>query len=146
MATVNFPPFLLFNPTDPWAWMNFLSSDIFFRVLNFFYHKSLSFVWFELPQDTLYYLWLLGKVLFSPPSFSVHLSFVYKRATGFYELICIWLLCWKCLSAIGVPWWTFKGHLLTLLYHLQIRILWLFPFLFSSPLVSSSCCISLAET
>ena len=45
----------------------------------------------------------------------------------------IWPVCWSCLSAVGILWWRFWGHLSILSYHLQIVIFWLFPFQFVSP-------------
>lgn len=47
--------FYYINPTNPWAWDIFPSSDIFFNFFNdlkvFFYYTSLSLAWLELRQD-----------------------------------------------------------------------------------------------
>ena len=57
-------------------------------------------------------------------SFSVHLSFVYRKATGFF--VCLFVLfCFfsENISQLEECLVEFWGHLFILLYHLQIMIL-----------------------
>ena len=49
-------------------------------------HTGFSLAWLELHQDSLYYLWVLCKVVL-PWSFLTHLLCVYRRTTNFFQLI-----------------------------------------------------------
>lgn len=102
----------------------------FFSVLKFSnYYYKLSFVWIELSQD-IFDAIVKGIVFFI--SFSVYLLSVYTKVSDFWVLILFLLHCKKCLSAVDVFWWSFVCLLCVKSYHLQIKIFWLFHFLFLS--------------
>lgn len=63
--------------------------------------------------------------------FSVHLLFLYSRATVFFfwvPLAYIQPLHSKCWSIVRVPWWNFFSQLSMLSHHLLIMILQCLPF------------------
>ena len=86
----------------------------FFKDLKLLPHRSFTCLVRVTPR----YFMLLVKGDVSLISFSVHLSYVYRRATGFFFVNLV--SCYITEGVIGVPWYNFWGHLCILSYHQQI--------------------------
>lgn len=79
-------PFLLFNPTNQWAWETFLASESFFlQYLKCFNYVNLSLACLEYPK-TFCFIRLLWKALF--PQFLSYSVFGQRKTTDF----CVWIL------------------------------------------------------
>ena len=116
------------------------SSFSFLNDSIFFYYIVLSFAWLELPQDILYYLRLLWKVLFSWfLSQSICHLFIERLLFCFVLFVCLvgWfffliefyiqLLCWKCSLPLGISWKNFWVIIYTITSS-AVKICWLLLF------------------
>ena len=105
--------------SNPWAWEIFTSlitSVSFFKVWNF-YHIVFSIAWLELPQDILYYLWLLR---------SVYKLFIQRNAQPLFlaykTLISAWL--WNTQVTQRSNSASYQKHSIGLGWQGAINVLW----------------------
>ena len=97
------------------------SSISFFRDLKFLMYRSFTCLVRVTQSYFILFVTILKGIIFLI-SFSARLSFEYTKATDLFELIFYPANLLKLLSAEGVLWWKFWGHLSVLSYHLQIVI------------------------
>ena len=113
-----------------------LSSSIsLFKALKLLLYKSFTNL-VELPQDILYYLRLLWKVVF-PWFLSQAIRYLYIRWLLFSFIFVFELVFYPAiLLRVFISYRNFiknlLGHLCILSYHQQIKIHWLLPFKFVS--------------
>lgn len=106
-----------------------LSLDRHFISLVYYYYRFIL-------RYFVFLLWMRLLSWFLSVSGSVCLRYIGMLLT-LMGLFCNQLLCWKCLSAVGVSWRSI-WELPCVECHLQIRMLWLCPFLPLSILFPSS--------
>ena len=87
-----------------------ISSPIsFFKDLKFLSYRSLTCLVRVKPKYFFILFEVIVKGVVSLISFLIYLSFVYRRNTDLCELILYQILCWVCLSVVGVPQWNCLG-------------------------------------
>lgn len=118
--------FYSINPTDLWAWEYSPSSGIF-NFLEVFYHASFLLAWlklqgyfisFEAITKGVFPMILSQSVICIQESYVFCCFFFWVNFMMFSHLT----------QSVRVSQWNFSGPLCMLSYHLQIKILWLFPF------------------